>query len=145
MKILVTGSNGLLGQKLLHKLRIDKSVELIATSKGNNRITIKEGYTYLSLDVTNNIQVEEIIFSEKPDIIINSSGVLGSNVDLDKDVFNTNFGSNCEIIKYYLQRKKSSYNTSKNYNFCNRNNKYSPTNYFGFSYACISGTNHLLL
>ena len=34
MKILITGSNGLLGQKLLHKLRIDDTVELIATSKG---------------------------------------------------------------------------------------------------------------
>ena len=79
MKILVTGSNGLLGQKLLHKLRIDKSVELIATSKGDNRVTIKEGYTYLSLDVTNNSQVEEIICSEKPDVIINTAAM--TNVD----------------------------------------------------------------
>ena len=39
MKVLITGSNGLLGQKLVHKLRIDKSVELIATSKGKNRIS----------------------------------------------------------------------------------------------------------
>lgn len=79
MKILVTGSNGLLGQKLLHKLRIDKSLELIATSKGDNRVTIKEGYTYLSLDVTNNSQVEEIIYSEKPDVIINTAAM--TNVD----------------------------------------------------------------
>ena len=79
MKILVTGSNGLLGQKLLHKLRIDKSVELIATSKGDNRVTIKEGYTYLSLDVTNNSQVEEILYSEKPDVIINTAAM--TNVD----------------------------------------------------------------
>ena len=39
MKILITGSNGLLGQKLLHKLRQDSSVELIATSKGENRVS----------------------------------------------------------------------------------------------------------
>ena len=79
MKILVTGSNGLLGQKLLHKLRIDKSLELIATSKGDNRVTIKEGYTYLSLDVTNKSQVEEIIYSKKPDVIINTAAM--TNVD----------------------------------------------------------------
>lgn len=83
MKILVTGSNGLLGQKLLHKLRIDKSVELIATSKGDNRVTIKEGYTYLSLDVTNNSQVEEIICSEQPDVIINTAAM--TNVDACED------------------------------------------------------------
>ena len=28
MKILITGSNGLLGQKLLHKLRLDKNIDL---------------------------------------------------------------------------------------------------------------------
>ena len=54
MKILVTGSNGLLGQKLLHKLRKDSSVELIATSIGENRVSKKEGYTYFDLDITNN-------------------------------------------------------------------------------------------
>ncbi|MAR39935.1 MAG: NAD(P)-dependent oxidoreductase [Flavobacteriales bacterium] len=83
MKILVTGSNGLLGQKLIHKLRTDKSVELIASSKGSNRLTIKEGYTYLSLDVTNNIEVEEIIYSEKPDVIINTAAM--TNVDVCED------------------------------------------------------------
>ena len=34
MKILVTGSNGLLGQKLVQKLKADDSVELIATARG---------------------------------------------------------------------------------------------------------------
>ena len=46
MKILITGSNGLLGQKILHKLSNDSSVKLIATSKGVNRVSNKEGYTY---------------------------------------------------------------------------------------------------
>ena len=34
MKILITGSNGLLGQKLLHRLIEDDNIEIIATSKG---------------------------------------------------------------------------------------------------------------
>ena len=54
MKILITGSNGLLGQKLLHKLRKDYFVELIATSKGGNRVTERSNYTYFDLDITNN-------------------------------------------------------------------------------------------
>ena len=52
MKILITGSNGLLGQKLLHKLRVDNSFELIATSKGVNRVNSKKGYTFFALDIT---------------------------------------------------------------------------------------------
>ena len=51
MKILITGSNGLLGQKILHKLRDDSFVELIATSKGENRVSNKGGYTYFNLDI----------------------------------------------------------------------------------------------
>ena len=47
MKILIIGSNGLLGQKLLHKLRVDNTFELIATSKGVNRVNIKKGYTFI--------------------------------------------------------------------------------------------------
>ena len=47
MKILITGSNGLLGQKLLHSLRKDVAVDLIATSKGDNRVKDKEGYSYV--------------------------------------------------------------------------------------------------
>ena len=39
MKVLITGSNGLLGQKLLHQLRVDNNIELIATSIGANRVS----------------------------------------------------------------------------------------------------------
>ena len=64
MKILITGSNGLLGQKLLHKLREDDSVELVATSIGVNRVSQKKGYKYISLDVTNKKEVEKVILAQ---------------------------------------------------------------------------------
>ena len=57
MKVLITGSNGLLGQKLLHKLKNDKLVNLIATSIGENRVSETDGYTYISLDITNKKEV----------------------------------------------------------------------------------------
>ena len=46
MKILITGSNGLLGQKLKHRLRLDKDVKLYATSIGKNRVSVKDDYEY---------------------------------------------------------------------------------------------------
>jgi len=64
MKILITGSNGLLGQKLLHKLRVDNSVELIATSMGANRVSEQSNYKYLALDITSKQEVEKIILDE---------------------------------------------------------------------------------
>jgi len=83
MKVLITGSNGLLGQKLLHKLRVDNSVELITTSIGENRVTEKEGYKYISLDITNKQEVEKVIYSEKPNVIINTAAM--TNVDACED------------------------------------------------------------
>lgn len=79
MKILVTGSNGLLGQKLVHKLSKDYEVQLIATARGENRLSNKEGYTYQSLDITNKGEVEKVIANHKPDVVINTAAM--TNVD----------------------------------------------------------------
>tara|TARA_B100000902_G_scaffold64673_1_gene71265 strand:- start:4783 stop:5685 length:903 start_codon:yes stop_codon:yes gene_type:complete len=83
MKILLTGSNGLLGQKLLYKLKKDIDINLIATSLGVNRFSDKEGYEYVSLDITNEIEVKNIIESYVPDIVINTAAM--TNVDLCED------------------------------------------------------------
>lgn len=79
MKILITGSNGLLGQKLVHKLSKDSEVQLIATARGENRLSNKEGYVYQSLDITNKAEVEKVIADHKPDVVINTAAM--TNVD----------------------------------------------------------------
>ena len=57
MKVLITGSNCLLGQKLV-QLILDKGDELIATARGENRLPIPEDdYTYRQLDITNREEV----------------------------------------------------------------------------------------
>ena len=98
MKVLITGSNGLLGQKLLHKLKNDKLVELIATSIGENRVSETDGYTYISLDITNKKEVEDVVTSKSPDVIINTAAM--TNVDLceDKKVDCDNL--NVNAVKY---------------------------------------------
>tara|TARA_B110000902_G_scaffold74410_1_gene87952 strand:- start:1863 stop:2762 length:900 start_codon:yes stop_codon:yes gene_type:complete len=98
MKILITGSNGLLGQKLLHKLRQDFSVELIATSKGKNRVSNKDGYTYFDLDITNNDAVAQLIASEKPQVVINTAAM--TNVDLCEDEKKACDSLNVEAVRY---------------------------------------------
>lgn len=79
MKILVTGSNGLLGQKLVHKLKADKEVDLIATARGRNRLKDTEAYKYVSLDITSKQEVNKVIGEEKPDVLINTAAM--TNVD----------------------------------------------------------------
>jgi len=98
MKILITGSNGLLGQKLLHKLRKDYFVELIATSKGCNRVTERSNYTYFDLDITNNDAVAQLISSEKPQVVINTAAI--TNVDLCEDEKKACDNLNVDAVKY---------------------------------------------
>lgn len=78
-KILVTGSNGLLGQKLVYRLKDRNDIQLIATSKGDNRIADKQGYIYHPLDITNKDEIEKVISDYLPDVIINTAAM--TNVD----------------------------------------------------------------
>ncbi len=78
-KVLITGSNGLLGQKLINLYTTRDDVELIATSRGENRHPIKEGYTYESMDVTDEEDVLHIIKKYRPSTIIHTAAM--TNVD----------------------------------------------------------------
>jgi dTDP-4-dehydrorhamnose reductase len=78
-KILITGSNGLLGQKLVYALLNDKNVELVATSKGPNRLINQQGYVYKDFDITDKKQVESVFGKYLPDVVINTAAM--TNVD----------------------------------------------------------------
>ena len=78
-KILITGSNGLLGQKITDAVIGDLDLEYIASSRGNNRHTEEKGYTYISLDITDHDQVRSTIMELRPDVIINTAAM--ANVD----------------------------------------------------------------
>lgn len=74
-KILVTGSNGLLGQKLTEAVLSSQSFELVATSKGPDRFVHKEGYVYQSLDVTDKEAVFETLQKHRPDAVIHTAAM----------------------------------------------------------------------
>ena len=79
MKVLITGSNGLLGQKLVDAYRKRTDVQLIATAKGADRYPEKNGYVFESLDISDELEVERIIGNHKPDVLINTAAM--TNVD----------------------------------------------------------------
>lgn len=79
LRILTTGSNGLLGQKLTSLLLRTEDIQLIATGQGENRFPVKVGYHYEEMDISNHDLVREIIERHKPDIIINAAAM--TNVD----------------------------------------------------------------
>jgi dTDP-4-dehydrorhamnose reductase len=77
--ILVTGSNGLTGQKITERVLATKNFNLIATSRGENRFPVKEGYVYAEMDILNPANVTEVVAKYKPDAIIHTAAM--TNVD----------------------------------------------------------------
>ena len=78
MRILVTGANGLLGQKLVELLQKDETVYPIATARGKSVLTLTRG-EFHSLDITDSKQVDEVLRATSPDVVINTAAM--TNVD----------------------------------------------------------------
>ncbi len=74
MRILVTGSNGLLGQKLSQLIQHDPDAYLIATARGASVVPIREG-EYHTLDITDRDHVDDVLRLTKPDVIINTAAM----------------------------------------------------------------------
>lgn len=91
MRILITGSNGLLGQKLIDALRNDTEVDLIATSRGEDRSPDPLRDRYRSLDITSKPEVDRVLDGTRPDCVIHTAAM--TNVDaceLDPDACRLN-------------------------------------------------------
>lgn len=100
MKILITGSNGLLGQKLVKLLSKKSSVDFLATSSGENRVSTPK-FNYRQLDITNKDQVLDLIREYQPDVVINTAAM--TNVDAcEKDRENC-WNVNVHAVEYLLE------------------------------------------
>jgi len=98
--ILVTGSNGLLGQKIVNQLKHRADIELIATSKGENRRIVQD-FTYVSMDITSKEEVEEVMQKYKPQVVINTAAM--TNVDSCEDDRDNCWKINVTAVDYLLE------------------------------------------
>lgn len=100
MKVLLTGSNGLLGQKLV-KLLVNEGEQLIATSRGANRVDyLEQEFVYESLDITNQEKIESVFKKHKPEVVINSAAM--TNVDQCEEEKEGCRQLNVEAVKYLV-------------------------------------------
>jgi dTDP-4-dehydrorhamnose reductase len=74
MRIIITGSNGILGQKLVEYC-IAKSLTFIATSKGLNRNPNCPDYLYLSMDVCNKLEINQVFDTLYPTHILHAAAI----------------------------------------------------------------------
>ncbi|TVP50362.1 MAG: SDR family oxidoreductase [Mongoliibacter sp.] len=76
-KILITGANGLLGQKLVEKLKDSENLKVIATGIGASRLpeAWSGAYIWESMDITNLSMVIDLVGKHKPDCIIHTAAM----------------------------------------------------------------------
>lgn len=78
-KVVVTGSNGLLGQTLVNLLLGEKEkYQVIGFSRGENR-SGRSDFEYISIDITNEDLIYKKLSEYKPDVIVNTAAM--TNVD----------------------------------------------------------------
>ena len=99
MRILITGANGLTGQKIVGQLN-KSNIEYRATSMGPNRNSACPGDRYASLDITDPIELKEVIADFQPDAIINTAAM--TNVDACEDDIDTCNKINVQAVEYLL-------------------------------------------
>ncbi len=100
-KVLITGSNGLLGQKLISLLVQQADIQLIATSRGANRMNFTDGYQYQEMDITDAEQVAEVIENVRPDAIIHTAAM--TNVDECEIRKDLSWTMNVKAVEYLVE------------------------------------------
>ena len=80
MKILITGSNGLLGQKLVARLHREPGVRLVATSRGPNKLAkLYPDLHFVPLDVSDNTLVQQVLAREQPTHVIHTAAMTNAD------------------------------------------------------------------
>lgn len=114
MKILITGSNGLLGQKLVYKLRNRGDVTCIATAKGENRLTQQQGYIFESMDITSAGDVQRVLAKHLPDAVIHTAAM--TNVDACESDRKGALLLNTTAVSYLVKSLEDLKQLNQNYN-----------------------------
>src|SRR6476661_2092369 len=74
-KVLITGANGFLGYYLT-ELLLKNNFMVMATGRGQSRLPFQgEGFQYLSLDFTQKEQVENLIATHQPGIVVHCAAI----------------------------------------------------------------------
>jgi dTDP-4-dehydrorhamnose reductase len=100
MRILVTGCNGLLGQKLIELISSKPEHYLIATAKSELIPTLSRG-EFHALDITSQSHVEKIISKLKPDVVINTAAM--TQVDQCETEREKCWQANVEAVRFLVE------------------------------------------
>jgi len=99
-KILITGANGMLGQKLVDLFQDKPTYNVLFTSNGASRLNPDYDVNYQSLDITDRQSVLKIVSDFKPDAIINCAAF--THVDRCEDQIEACEALNVNSVGYFI-------------------------------------------
>lgn len=103
-KIVITGSNGLLGQTLVNLLLMEpQKYNVFGLSRGENR-SERNDFDYRSIDITNKAQLSKCLYEIRPDVIVNTAAM--TQVDLCEDHKETCDLLNIDAVQYLVDISK---------------------------------------
>lgn len=141
VKVVVTGSNGLLGQSLVNLLLGEKdNYQVIGFSRGSNR-SGRNDFEYVSIDVTDEDALQQKLYEFKPHVIVNTAAM--TNVDACEEDKESCGKLNVDVVQYLKNYSKKN-NThlihiSTDFIFDGENGPYketdkpNPLSYYGWS------------
>jgi dTDP-4-dehydrorhamnose reductase len=140
MKVLVTGSNGLLGQKLCELLQQDAGIHLIATARTPLTLPLDRG-VYRLMDITDAASVGSVIAETKPDVVLHAAAM--TQVDQCEQQKDACWTTNVSAVEYIIDACRTHHAhliyISTDFVFdgshgpLDENEKPAPVNYYGQS------------
>jgi dTDP-4-dehydrorhamnose reductase len=79
----------------------ENNAELVATARGENRLPLKEGYTFDTMDITDLENVNEVVDRYKPDILIHTAAM--TNVDQCETEKELCWAQNVTAVEYLVK------------------------------------------
>jgi len=102
-RILVTGSNGMLGQRTVQFYSTKENIELLATSVEENSVV--DSVEYISSDIKNRDDIKKVIHDYCPDFIIHTAAF--TNVDLSEKLREDAWKINVKGVEYIAEAARA--------------------------------------
>ncbi len=138
-RVLITGANGLVGQKLVEVFSRDRDFDLLACGRQAHAYNSSASFGYLTLDITNRGAVKELVWNFSPDYIINAAAF--TDVDACEREKELSWKSNVTAVENLIAAarlvKSCVVQISTDYIFDGKNGPYdenaipNPLNYYG--------------
>jgi dTDP-4-dehydrorhamnose reductase len=102
-RIIITGANGMLGQRAVEYYSLKENVELLATSVEDKSVI--DSVDYMSCDIKSRDKIKKVIYDYCPDFIVHTAAF--TNVDLSEKMREDAWKINVKGVEYIAEAARA--------------------------------------